>query len=212
MRPVHDAGALHDEQHEHHLLVETHSVHPPHDLGAIARFDAGVDRMLDKLRGSEPADRIFYTVTELGDFGLVWMLIGATRSLRSDDHLREGVRLIMCLAVESVVVNGAVKQIFKRERPVIQEPRPYNIRIPLTTSFPSGHASSAMLAAALLSEHSREAPLYWGLAALVATSRAYVRIHHASDVVGGVAVGLALGALAKRVWPVPPRRGNAWRL
>ena len=37
-----------------------------------------------------------------------------------------------------------------------------------------------------------------GVAAVVATSRAYVRIHHASDVVGGAAVGLALGKLAVR--------------
>jgi undecaprenyl-diphosphatase len=36
----------------------------------------------------------------------------------------------------------------------------------------------------------------------VALSRVHVRIHHASDVVGGVAVGVALGALAKKAWPL----------
>ena len=37
----------------------------------------------------------------------------------------------------------------------------------------------------------------------VATSRAYVRIHHASDIVAGAAVGLALAAVARRLWPQP---------
>ena len=221
MRPVYDDGDD-DSGHEHHHHAEAHSAHPPHDLGAIARFDARVDRAFDRVRGTEPADRILYAVTELGDFGLIWILIGGARALRSEAKLREGFRLIACMAVESVLVNGAVKTLFKRERPVVQESRPYNIRIPLTTSFPSGHASSAMFAATLLSERNKAAPLYWSLAALVATSRAYVRIHHASDVVGGVAIGLALVAVAKRAWPLTNardttrrtrngRRGNARR-
>ena len=39
-------------------------------------------------------------------------------------------------------------------------------------------------------------PLWFVLAAWVAISRAMVRIHHASDVVGGIVVGLVLGLLA----------------
>jgi undecaprenyl-diphosphatase len=46
----------------------------------------------------------------------------------------------------------------------------------------------------------REAPLWFGLAGVVATSRVYVKVHHASDVVAGAAIGLALGAVATRVW------------
>lgn len=205
---MHDGPA---DDHQSALHLDTHTVHPPHDLGAIERFDAAVDELLDHLRGTEPADRIFYAITELGDFGLIWLLIGAVRALRTSDERRECVRLFACMGVESLLVNGAIKQAFKRERPVIEQERPYNIRIPLTTSFPSGHASSAVLAATLLSERSRFAPLYWGLAVCVAGSRAYVRIHHASDVVGGVAVGFALGAIAKRAWPLPPKGSSRWR-
>lgn len=228
MRPVHEGGdtegqrdRAHDGSdgagtpgpglHPDHHLLEAHSVHPPHDLGPVARIDASIDALLDRIRGTEPADRILYAITELGDFGLVWLLIGAARALRSDDDLREGVRLAACLAVESIVVNGAIKSAFKRERPVVEHERPYRIRIPLTTSFPSGHASSAMLAASLLSERSRAKPAYYALAALVATSRAYVKIHHPSDVAGGVVLGLALGAVAKRAWPLPARGSRAWR-
>ncbi|HEX6786629.1 MAG TPA: phosphatase PAP2 family protein, partial [Acidimicrobiales bacterium] len=67
-----------------------------------------------------------------------------------------------------------------------------------------GHASAGFFAATLLSEGDPAlAPLWFALAAVVATSRAYVRIHHASDIVAGAAVGLALAAVARRVWPQP---------
>jgi len=57
---------------------------------------------------------------------------------------------------------------------------------------------AAMVAAALLSRHTGGAAWY-GLGAVVATSRIHVRIHHASDVAGGIVIGAALGALARRI-------------
>jgi len=51
----------------------------------------------------------------------------------------------------------------------------------------------------------RLAPLYFATAVVVATSRVYVRIHHASDVVGGMAVGRALGLIGKRLAPLGDR-------
>lgn len=190
------------------LPLPGHRVEAPHRRSLIHRFDDAVDRRFDRIRGTEPADRILYSLTELGDFGLIWMLIGFTKGLRSDADATAAWRLAAALATESVVLNGMVKRLFERERPVVQEPRPYHIRIPLTTSFPSGHSSTAMLASLLLTQHARPAvkPLYVGLATLIAASRVHVRIHHASDVVGGVVVGTALGLLARRVWPLHPGR------
>jgi undecaprenyl-diphosphatase len=175
----------------------------------VARFDDAVDAAFDRVRGNPVADRFFYAVTELGDFGLVWMLIGSLRALRGDDEVEELWRLGATLAVESVVVNGVIKNVVRRERPVVQHERPHRLRIPLTSSFPSGHASSAMTAAMLLGEGRRSAPVYFGLGLVVAASRVYVRIHHASDVVGGLGVGLALGAVARRWWRSPRTRRGA---
>jgi undecaprenyl-diphosphatase len=182
-----------------------HAAELPHEIGAIAEFDARVSALFDQWRGREPYDRIFYAATELGDFGLIWLLLGATKALRSDRDIHAAIRLFTCLGIESVVINGGVKSLFKRERPVVQEERPYHIRIPLTTSFPSGHASSAMLASVLLADGSRIGPAYFALGLLVASSRVYVRIHHPSDVIGGLAVGTGLGLLARKLWKVPPR-------
>ena len=182
--------------------VGAHDVPPPSVLSPVERFDRAVDRAFDRLRGTEPADRIFYSITELGDFGLIWLLLGASRAAASSRQIPNAIRIGTVLPIESVLVNGVIKSFFKRERPVVEAERPYKLRIPLTTSFPSGHSSSAAVAAVLLSDGSRLTPVWWAAAGLVASSRVYVRIHHASDVVGGMAVGLVIGTIAKKAWPL----------
>ncbi len=181
-----------------------HQVEPPHELTPVQRFDDMVDRWFDRVRGTEPADRILYALTELGDFGLIWMLVGWANGLRGEEHARAALRLTAALGLESVVVNGVVKSQFKRERPVVQVERPHKLRVPLTTSFPSGHSSSAMVAGLLLTQKASTPTkvAVFGLGSAVALSRVHVRIHHASDVVGGVAVGLVLGTVLRKVWPL----------
>lgn len=132
---------------------------------------------------------------------LIWHMLGAARGLRSDRKADEAFRLMAVLGAESILVNGVLKSFFRRRRPDWEQPRAYRIRRPRSSSFPSGHASSAFTAATLLSQDDPLRPVYFGLAAVVATSRIYVKIHHASDVVAGAATGLVLGQLAKQVWP-----------
>jgi membrane-associated phospholipid phosphatase len=181
-----------------------HQVEAPHELTPIQRFDDMVDGWFDRIRGTEPADRILYALTELGDFGLIWVLLGWANGLRGEEHARAALRLTAALALESVVVNGAVKSQFERERPVVQVERPHKLRVPLTTSFPSGHSSSAMVAGMLLTQKASTPTkvAVFGLGSLVALSRIHVRIHHASDVVGGVAVGVVIGTVLRKVWPL----------
>lgn len=147
-----------------------------------------------------------YAASDLGDFSLLWHLLGAARGLRSDRHATEAVRLSVILGAESMLVNGVVKSFFNRTRPDWHQQRPHFLRQPRSSSFPSGHASSGFTAATLLGERSRSWPLYVAVAALVASSRVYVRIHHASDVVGGVVAGVVVGRVARRVWPRPGGR------
>ena len=174
-----------------------------HPLGPIvASLDDAVDRAWDHLRGNPALDRLFYTASELGDFSLIWHLLGTARGVTLRGGTREAARLALALGAESALVNGMVKSAFKRERPVQSGERPHNLRQPLTSSFPSGHASAAFLAATLLSERSKVKPLWFGLAAIVATSRIHVRIHHASDVIVGAGIGLTLGRLIRRAAPL----------
>lgn len=170
-------------------------------LDHIDRFDVFVDELFDHLRGNPIADRVFYVASELGDWSLIWHLLGTAQGLVRPDGFERALQLSAALGVESGLVNGGIKNLFRRQRPVLAEgvTRPHRLRTPRTTSFPSGHASSAFMAATLLSRDSHAAPLFFAIAAIVAASRVHVRIHHASDVVGGAALGLALGAVAKRL-------------
>ena len=169
----------------------------------MARFDADADRALDRLRGRPGADRLFYLASELGDFGLVWGILGTLRGLRSASDWHAAVRLGGAMAAETVLVNGLIKSLFRRTRPPWEGERPHHLRQPRTSSFPSGHATSAFNAAVLLSEDDGLWPLYLVVATVVATSRVYVRIHHASDVVAGVALGVAMGLAGRRLVPLP---------
>ena len=184
-------------------FIDAHVVEPPHELGPIHRFDDAVDRALDRVRGHEPSDRVIYALTELADFSLLWHLIAWTKALRSDDGMAGAIRLSTALAGESAFVNGVAKSLFERERPGQQGDRPHRLRVPLTTSFPSGHASAAFVAASLLAQDSKVPVFWYALAAKVAYSRVHVRIHHASDVIRGAAIGLVLGRVIRKFWKHP---------
>jgi len=171
-------------------------------LAVVAGVDDRVDRAFDRLRGNPVADRIFYTASSLGDFSVLWSLLGAARGLRSDRDADEALRLLVCLGVESALVNGLVKALLPRNRPVHLHEHPHRLRTPRTTSFPSGHASAGFLAATLLADGRPERAGWYGLAAVVAASRIHVRSHHASDVIAGALLGVALGHLARKVWPL----------
>jgi len=172
----------------------------------IVDFDEAIDRRVDRVRGQHPAlDLVMYGATELGDWSLLWHLIGAGQALLPGRDPMTSVRLSMILGAESLLVNGAIKSVSRRHRPVWEEdrPRPHRIRRPTTSSFPSGHASAGFTAAGVLSQGDPLWPLYYGLAAVVASSRVYVKMHHASDVLAGAAIGVGFAALARRLWPKP---------
>jgi undecaprenyl-diphosphatase len=174
---------------------------------SIRRLDDRVDTAFDHLRGDPVADRLFYTASALGDFGLIWVVLALVRALRGrPNDERAAVRAIVATGIESVLVNAGLKSLFARRRPVSQIVHPFPFRQPLTSSFPSGHATAAFCAATLLSDQDELAPLYFVVATVVAASRVHTKIHHASDVAGGVVVGTVLGLIARRLAPLPPKR------
>ena len=172
---------------------------------AVIAFDDAVDQRLARLRGHKGADRLMYVASELGDWSFIWHLIGAGQGLLPGRNPMTAVRLSVILGVESALVNGGIKSLFRRTRPAWEQAhaRPHRLRTPTSSSFPSGHASSAFTAAGILAQGDPLGPVYYGIAAVVASSRVYVRIHHASDVVAGAALGVAIAAVANRVWPKP---------
>jgi undecaprenyl-diphosphatase len=172
----------------------------------IAHLDLLVDRAFDRLRGRPGADWVAYAASQAADYSLAWHVISVAMAATHPQKRNHSARLAVALGVESVLVNGVIKRLTKRERPALLAAAAYTVRRPKTKSFPSGHASSAALAAVLLSDAMpRLRPLWLVLAATVAASRVHNRMHHASDVVAGAALGAAMGLAARQMWPLPER-------
>lgn len=154
-------------------------------------------------------DSIMFPLSRFADHGTLWVATAAALHLTGRPALqRAGRRGLLSLIVTSIIANVGFKPIFRRPRP-LPVPDAWLTRIvplPSSTSFPSGHASSAAgfaVGAAL------EAPLLAVplglLAAGVGWSRVRLRVHYPGDVMVGFAVGAAV-AVACRPIPVEKRR------
>jgi membrane-associated phospholipid phosphatase len=172
-------------------------------VSRVHAFDVEVDRWVERVRGPR-LDPLFYGASSAADHGLLWMALGAGRAASAGDP-SVVLRMAAVMGIESLLTNGPIKACFRRVRPVDDRPPdgplPYGMHRPISSSFPSGHAASAFTAAMLLRD-SPAAPLWFGLAAVVAASRVYTKMHHASDVIAGAAVGIAMGAAARRLLPL----------
>jgi len=171
----------------------------------INEFDETVDQLFELLRGHRWVDYIFYWASALGDHGLLWTILATLRALQPGKlSERSAIRAVVATGTQSIVVNLGLKSIFRRHRPPNDSDHPLHVRVPMTSSFPSGHATAAFCAANLLAEGDNLWLLYYSLAVIVALSRIHVRMHHASDVLGGIVIGLLLGRIARKVAPLAP--------
>ena len=168
---------------------------------AVKSFDHAVDRAFDSIRGNPAADRLFYGASAVGDFSLIWQIASVATALAGRE--KEALRLSASLGAESALINLGVKSLFRRSRPIRTEHVVHGLRRPKSSSFPSGHATSAFMAATLLSAgRPRSGPLWYSVATIVAWSRVHVRIHHGSDVAAGAVIGVGLGRLVRKIWPI----------
>ena len=173
---------------------------------AFEPFDSSVDDWFEThLRQNRGVNLLMYGASAVGDHGVLWLALAGVQAARRHRSgrpwKRQFLRVTIGLGIESIVVNGPVKFMFRRTRPSHDGPRPLHLRQPRTSSFPSGHATAAFFGAALLRDDDPAWPLYYAMAVIVAASRVHVRIHHASDVIGGVITGVALGEAVR--WAVP---------
>jgi membrane-associated phospholipid phosphatase len=170
------------------------------DLGQlVASFDEWADSHLEALRGRPEIDQIMRWASEAADFSRLWQVILVARSL-ARGRWDQGLAVAAAIGIESLLINQGVKRLFRRQRPTVAGDDRTPVRQPSTSAFPSGHASAAVFAAILLSTlEPKGRVIWWKLATVVALSRAHVRIHHPSDVVGGAVIGTLLGLIARRV-------------
>ena len=174
----------------------------PIEVPDTSAVDNRVDAWFMPLRSSDTANKVFYGASKAAEFSLCWHALSLVGAVAFPSLRPHAFRLTVALGVESVLVNGIIKPIFQRPRPALIDGAP-ELRRPKTASFPSGHSSSATMAAVLLTDAVPVLkPVWWGVAAVVATSRIHTRMHHASDVAAGAITGAALGVLTKALRPL----------
>jgi membrane-associated phospholipid phosphatase len=120
------------------------------------------------------------------------------------NHMDRIYALVLCGCVGFIVstlINAIIKRLLKKERPVGEIKRSRNLLTPLMQySFPSFHTQLAFTMITIASWFFFT--IHWGfviffalLAGLTAYSRHALKAHDLTDIVGGAAVGGAIGVL-----------------
>ena len=142
-------------------------------------------------------DAVMLFFTRLGNAGFVWIALAAILLLF---RRTRKAGLAMAIALVSYLVAGdfILKPLFARPRPCdVNTAVTILVKRPHGHSFPSGHTASAFAAAFALWRQDRKlgSPALI-LAVFIAFTRLYLYVHFPTDILGGVVLGLALGALA----------------
>jgi undecaprenyl-diphosphatase len=134
-------------------------------------------------------------------------------TLRRARGLLALVVLVATLAASDQLSAKVLKPIFKRPRPsVVLEDAHKLFGVKKSYSFPSVHAVNFSAALPILATVFPAGAIpYAVVASLVCFSRVYVGDHWPSDVLGGMALGLALGWLGRKAFLRLEQNAKRWR-
>jgi membrane-associated phospholipid phosphatase len=180
---------------------------------AIARGSAS-DQAAEGLRELRAVDRaVYYAVastptpsldeplrrlSQAANNSRLWLAIAAGLAVAGgEDGRRAAVRGTVAIGATSALVNIAIKPLWARRRPdraLAGVPFRRRVRMPTSTSFPSGHSASGFAFAAAIGQDQPWLGLALRfLAGAVAYSRVHTGVHYPSDIVVGSLIGEGTG-------------------
>jgi len=172
-------------------------------LRRLGGYDRAVYRRVAGL--STPLlDEPLRRVSHFADFSKPWFLVAGGLALVGGRRGRRAALAgLTAVGAASFVVNQPMKAAGERLRPDregLGVPAERWVRMPSSTSFPSGHSASAAAFAVAVGDVLPELRLPLRAAAsVVAFSRVYTGVHYPSDVLVGATVGALLGRLPQEL-------------
>ena len=157
----------------------------------MSTIDEAVGAAFDPFRGRPGIDRAAVVVSNLADYGLIWVVLAGLKARRRGPARRRAVVALATAGFSSLIVSRVVKKAVERQRP--DDHLSAAVRIPSSSSFPSGHTLAAFCTAFILGDSDAGTAANVGFATAVAASRVHLRAHHPTDVIGGAVIGSVLG-------------------
>jgi membrane-associated phospholipid phosphatase len=158
-------------------------------------------------------DRALRRLSGAADHSKLWLATAAGLALAGGpEGRRAAVNGLASVGLTSAVVNVAMKPLHRRRRPdrvTHNVPVGRHVTMPLSHSFPSGHAASAFAFANGVASVMPQAGIpLGGMATAVAYSRVHTGVHFPLDVVVGSVTGAALSPLATTLPWLPRSRAT----
>jgi membrane-associated phospholipid phosphatase len=179
---------------------------PVQVLRRLGRLDRAAYRAVAEM-STPRLDGPLSWVSDFANFSKPWLVVGGVLALFGGPQgRRAAVTGLAAIGVTSFVVNQPMKLVGERRRPDrtrLGVPESRWVRMPSTTSFPSGHSASAAAFAVSVGDLVPGLGLPLRIAAgVVAFSRVYTGVHYPGDVIAGATVGALVGwatsAVARR--------------
>jgi membrane-associated phospholipid phosphatase len=179
---------------------------PPPPSGRLDRLDRAVSRHAAM---DWPHPRWFTMplsgLSLAANYGVLWYVLCLVPwILGAQEPLWKA--LYVAVPVTLVEMTGfIVKHFVGRSRPPVADPTlPEQIPLPLSKSFPSSHASMAVVGTCTLGVlYPQWLPALVLLALVLCFSRVYLGVHYLGDVLGGLLYGLLWGAAWVLLVPAP---------
>jgi len=142
---------------------------------------------------------LFIGLGNVNRLGVLWIVVAIAIGLKRGSGLAGTLVLAVSVAVAAFAADSAafgVKDLFQRARPFEAHPQIHPLYVVHSSSFPAGHAATAFAGAMVLAYAVRRlaVPLFV-IAAVIGFSRVYVGVHYPTDVLGGAAIGVVVGAV-----------------
>src|SRR5689334_22646276 len=169
----------------------------PSGIGLMALFTT------DRITGDEigEADRQVAWSRHISNFGSVYSLTAAAGGFyllgraKKNDRARETGVLSAEAIINSVIVEGVLKGVTQRARPL--DGRERSEFFDGGSSFPSGHSTQTWAVATVIAHEYKDRPAVqiaaYGVATAVSVARFTGHKHYLSDVVVGSALGFGIG-------------------